>query len=78
METADQALLYALAVLVIKVGCAQLSIWLTPGEDVVDDDEDGMPQRHERTFLAPPCGDAPVLGRQVGGFGFGRNMRDFD
>src|ERR1051326_3250106 len=37
-----------------------------------------MGQRHQRAFLATPSRNPPVLGGQIGLFGFGGDMRNLD
>ncbi len=63
---------------VIKAGHAQVSIWLASLQNVIDNYQDGVAQRHQRPLLAPAGGYPPVLGHQIGVFGLGGYVGDFD
>lgn len=73
-----QSLLHPLALMFVEIGTAQLSIGFPLGQDLVADDQDRMCQRHQRPFFATPSGNPPILSGQIGFFGFGSGMRNFN
>jgi hypothetical protein len=62
----------------VEVRDAELMVGLAAGEDVVDDDQDRVPERDERPLLAAPGGDAAILGGQVGILGLAGDVGDRD
>ena len=78
LQAPDQAAFEVLPVQVIEVGWTEFLIGLSASQDVVDDDEDSMPEGHESAFLAAPRRNPPVLGREVGVSGLRGDMGNLD
>ena len=73
-----QPLLHPLAFALIKIRATHLPIGFSLGQDLVDDDQNRMRQRNQCPFLASSGRDAPVLRRELGLLGFGRDMGNLD
>ncbi len=74
----DQALLDALPLELIEVRYSKLVVGLPTRQNVIDHDEDRMPERDERPLLPPPGCNPPVVCGQVGVFRPRGHMRDLD
>src|SRR6266566_9086903 len=70
--------LHPLLLPLVKVCCAEILVWLLSRQHLIDDGEDGMPNRNQGTFLPPACCNPFVLGREIGVFCFGGDMGNFD
>lgn len=78
LEATHQPLLHALSLQLVEIRDAALVVGLPPGQEVVDDHQDGVPEGDERALLTPPGGDAAILGGEVGVLGLARDVGDLD
>src|SRR5262245_14510878 len=65
LQPAYQAAGLTFHVQLVEVAGAHLPVGGLVLQQVVDDDQDGMAQRHQRPLLAAPAGQALVLRRRV-------------
>ena len=77
-EALHEALLDTLPIEGIKVQGTEFTIRPTPGQEVIDNDQNGVPEGDERTLLAAPGGKASILGREVSILGLARRVGYLD
>jgi hypothetical protein len=77
-ELVDQALGSRLWIEALEVVLAELLIGLATGDDMVDDHEQRMGERHNRLLVPPPSSDASITSGQSRVFGVGGRLRGLD
>src|SRR6266496_5783630 len=78
LEASDEPPFDLLTFALVEIRAAELVIGCPLGQDVVDDHQDGMPERDQRALLPAPCCNPSVLGRQIGLLCLGGNMGDLN
>jgi hypothetical protein len=67
-----------LPIMLVEIIPTKVLIGVTMAQEMIDDDENTVANRHSSSFGSASCRDATILSRQIGILAMGSGMRSLD